>query len=137
MNVGKLPNHVNIVLCMWLFFFWRFVFSIFLFLTGLEFWLNSQHFQVYDDIWKLIILYPIDLRIIFSIFLLQPGPPSIYSWLRPWRWHWHPSRPALDILEPKTRIKMGLFYSLFFCFSQVWNFGWIPNMFKYMMIYEC
>ena len=33
--------------------------------------------QVYDDIWKLIILYPIDLRIIFSISLLQSGPPQV------------------------------------------------------------
>ena len=80
MDVGKLLNHVNTVLCVWLFFFWRFLFSIFLFLTCLEFRLNSQHVQVYDDIWKLIILYPIDLRIIFSIFLLQPGLPK-YSFL--------------------------------------------------------
>ena len=80
MDESKLLNHVNTVLCVWLFFFWRFLFSIFLFLTGLEFRLNSQHVQVYDDIWKLIILYPIDLRIIFSIFLLQPGPPK-YSFL--------------------------------------------------------
>ena len=76
MDVGKLPNHVNAVLCVWLFFFWRFFFSIFLFLSGLKFQLNSQHVQVYDDIWKLIILYPIDFRIIFSKFLLQPGPPK-------------------------------------------------------------
>ena len=34
--------------------------------------------QVYDDIYKLIILYPIDLRIIFSISLLQPGPPQVF-----------------------------------------------------------
>ena len=32
------------------FFFWRFLFSIFLFLTSLEFRLNFQHVQVYDDI---------------------------------------------------------------------------------------
>ena len=64
--------------------FWRvivfllafFFFSIFLFLLGLKFRLNSQHVQVYDDIWMLIILYPIDFRIIFSKFLLQPGPPK-------------------------------------------------------------
>ena len=48
----------------------------FLFLTGLEFRLNSQHVQVYNNIWKLIILYPIDLKIIFGISLLQPGPPK-------------------------------------------------------------
>ena len=36
--------------------------------------------QVYDDIYKLIILYPIDLRILFSIYsisLLQPGVEMI------------------------------------------------------------
>ena len=80
MDVGKLSNHVNTVLCVWLFFFWRFLFSIFLFLSSLKFRLNSQHVQIYDDMWKLIILYPIDLRIIFSKFLLQPGPPK-YSFL--------------------------------------------------------
>ena len=61
-------------------FLLAFFFSIFLYLSGLKFRLNSQHVQVYDDIWKLIILYPIDLRIIFSKFLLQPGPPK-YSFL--------------------------------------------------------
>ena len=37
--------------------------------------------QEYDNIWKLIILYLIDLWIIFSISLLQPSLPSNYSWL--------------------------------------------------------
>ena len=36
MDVGKLLNHVNIVLCVWLFSL-ACVFSIFLFLTGWEF----------------------------------------------------------------------------------------------------
>ena len=40
MDVGKLPNHVNIVLCVWFFFLWRvffFFFFFFVFLTGWEF----------------------------------------------------------------------------------------------------
>ena len=63
---------VRVIVFLLAFYFFYF----FLFLTGLEFRLNSQHVQVYNDIWKLIILYPIDLRIIFSISLLQPGPPK-------------------------------------------------------------
>ena len=35
--------------------------------------------QEYDDIWKLIILYSIDLWIIFSISLLQLSPQVIIS----------------------------------------------------------
>ena len=37
MDVGKLPNHINIVLCVWLFFFGVCFLYYFLFLTGWEF----------------------------------------------------------------------------------------------------
>ena len=75
--MGWLLNYSgNFVLAYDCFSFGVFFFSIFLFLLGLKFRLNSQHVQVYDDIWMLIILYPIDFRIIFSKFLLQPGPPK-------------------------------------------------------------
>ena len=46
MDIGKLPNHVNIILCVWLFFFGVcfLYFFFFSFLTGWEFWVNSlQH----------------------------------------------------------------------------------------------
>ena len=84
LKMGWLLNYSgNFVLAYDCFCFGVFFSLFFLFLLGLKFRLNYQHVQVYDDIWMLIILYPIDFRIIFSKFLLQPGPPSVHSWLRP------------------------------------------------------
>ena len=43
--MGKLPNHVNTVLCVWLFFFGM-CFLYFLFLTGREFRVNSLKMEM-------------------------------------------------------------------------------------------
>ena len=54
MDVGKLPNHVNIVLCVWLFSL-ACVFSICFVSYKLEFWLNSLHgldaWSYFYEIW--------------------------------------------------------------------------------------
>ena len=46
------------------------------FFVSHRFEISVKHVQVYNNIRKLIILYLIDLKIIFGISLLQPGPPK-------------------------------------------------------------
>ena len=82
MDVGKLPNLVNIVLCVWLFSLVC-VFSIFLFLTGWEFGL-IPYTKAYKRHFIAIVTKTDRHNHNKSFYFLQGFVPSYYRFIKVW-----------------------------------------------------